>query len=288
MARKRKPSQNQIREAIKKQLEYLRRNLGNIEKLIEKGSSLSKLSKKQYKNLLVITELYRQQLQMYEQNERRIDERIVSINQPHVRPIIRGKAGKNVEFGCKFSASCWDGFIFLDHLSWDNFNESKDLITQVENYYEYTGYYPESVHVDQIYRNRENRKWCKDRGIRMSGSPLGRPPKNVSKEAKKQAGEDEKIRNCIEGKFGQAKRRFSLNRVMAQRIDTSETAIAITFLVMNLCTLLRQVYRLFLSFFVKNSLGAGFDNENLSFLEKREFKVIYFSLVDDVNLANHF
>jgi hypothetical protein len=79
VARKRKPSQNQIREAIKKQLEYLRRNLGNIEKLIEKGSSLSKLSKKQYKNLLVITELYRQQLQMYEQNERRIDERIVSI-----------------------------------------------------------------------------------------------------------------------------------------------------------------------------------------------------------------
>jgi transposase, IS5 family len=67
---------------------------------------------------------------------------------------------------------------------------------------------------------------------------------------KKQAADDEKIRNCIEGKFGQAKRRFSLNRVMAQRIDTSETAIAITFLVMNLCHLLRQVYGLFLSFFV--------------------------------------
>jgi transposase, IS5 family len=83
----------------------------------------------------------------------------------------------------------------------------------------------------------ENRKWCQDRGIRMSGPPLGRPPKNVSKEMKKQAADDEKIRNCIEGKFGQAKRRFSLNRVMAQRIDTSETAIAITFLVMNLCHL---------------------------------------------------
>jgi hypothetical protein len=76
-----------------------------------------------------------------------------------------------VEFGAKISASCWDGFVFLDHLSWDNFNESKDLITQIENYFEYRGAYPESVHVDQIYRTRENRKWCKERGIRMSGKP---------------------------------------------------------------------------------------------------------------------
>jgi hypothetical protein len=116
VARKRKPTQNQVKEAIKKQLEYLRRNLRNIDKLIEQGSSLSKLSKKRYKNLLVVTELYRQQLQMYEQNERRIDDRIVSINQPHVRPITRGKAGKNVEFGAKFSASCFDSFIFLYHV----------------------------------------------------------------------------------------------------------------------------------------------------------------------------
>ena len=91
---------------------------------------------------------------------------------------------------------------------------------------------------------------------------------------KKQAGEDEKIRNCIEGKFGQAKRRFSLNRVMAERIDTSETAIAITFLVMNLCTLLRQVYGFFLSFFAKNRLRVVYDYHNLSFIKKIEYKVI--------------
>jgi len=40
--------------------------------------------------------------------------------------------------------------------------------------------------------------------------------------------------NAIEGKFGQAKRRFSLNRVMAKLPSTSETAIAITFLVMTI------------------------------------------------------
>jgi hypothetical protein len=43
---------------------------------------------------------------------------------------------------------------------------------------------------------------CKERGIRISGSPLGRPPATISKEKKKQAKEDERIRNTIEGKFG--------------------------------------------------------------------------------------
>ena len=80
----------------------------------------------------------------------------------------------------------------------------------------------------------------------MSGPPLGRPRKNLSKELKKQAQESERIRNEIEGKFGMGKRRFSLNRVMAKLDQTSQTAMAITFLVMNLSHLLRQVYSPFL------------------------------------------
>ena len=58
----------------------------------------------------------------------------------------------------------------------------------------------------------------------MSGPPLGRPPANVSKEQKRQANESERIRNSIEGKFGQGKRRFSLNRIIAKLSHTSETA----------------------------------------------------------------
>ena len=95
------------------------------------------------------------------------------ITQPHIRPIVRGKAGKPVEFerggrcfasslsnhavGAKLSVSCFENYVFLDHLRWDNFNESGDLKTQVEAYKNYTGYYPSSVHVDRIYRTRENR-----------------------------------------------------------------------------------------------------------------------------------
>lgn len=148
--------------------------------------------------------------------------------------------------------SYYNGYVFLDHISWDNFNESGDLKAQIESYKKYTGYYPESVHVDKIYRTRENRAWCKERGIRISGVPLGRPPKTVSKEKKKQAVQDERTRNSIEGKFGQGKRKFSLNRVMTKLSHTSQTAIAITFLVMNLSTHLSRVFYAFLCLFLKN------------------------------------
>ncbi len=248
VAKKRRASRKEIRKAIRKQLQYIKRNLGHIDQLIQTGGSLEVLSSSQYKSLLVVAEVYRQQEWMYENKASRIDDRIVSLSQPHIRPIVRGKAGTSVEFGAKISASVRDGYVFLDRISWDNFNESGDLKAQIEAFKSYTGFYPESVHVDKIYRTRSNRAFCKERGIRISGPPLGRPPANVSRAQKKQALEDERIRNAIEGKFGICKRRFSLNRVMAKLPHTSQTAMAITFLVMNLSTLLRQVLGIFLSF----------------------------------------
>lgn len=208
-----------------------------------------------------MTEVYRQQSWLIANKKQSIQDRIVSLSQPHIRPIIRGKAGKPVEFGAKISASYFDGYVFLDLISWDNFNESGDLKSQIEAYYNFTGYYPESVHVDRIYRTRENRAWCKERGIRISGPPLGRPPAYVSPQTKKQAKEDERIRNSIEGKFGLFLRRFSLARVMTKLSHTSETAIAISFLVMNLSTWLLRV---FWAFCVNFSTQLLLDSSRLS------------------------
>lgn len=247
VSKKRRATKKQRRKGIKKQLQYIKRNLAHIN-LLECNTGLEMLSDQQHKKILVASEIYRQQLSMYETKNQRIDNRIVSLSQPHIRPIIRGKAGKAVEFGAKLSASCVNGYVFLDRMSWDNFNESGDLKLQVEEFKKYTGFYPKSVHADKIYRTKVNRDWCKEKGIRFSGTPLGRPPKNVSKETKKQAQLDEGVRNCIEGKFGEGKRRFSLNRVMAKLDNTAETTIAITFLVMNLSRLLRQLCRFFCLF----------------------------------------
>ena len=251
VARKKRVSAKERRGGIKKQLGYIHKNLRIIKQLAEEKLETS-LRKREQEKLVVIEKIYDQQKEMWEEEKNRVEERIVSLNQPHVRPIVRGKAGKPTEFGAKVSLSYVDGYVFLDRLSWENYNESGDLKSQVEKYQEKYGYYPESVHVDQIYRTRENLKWCKERGIRVSGPPLGRPKKNVSLQDKKQALEDERYRNRIEGKLGQAKRRFGLNRVMTKLQSTSETSIGITILVVNLFQLLKQLLGSFLPFFLIN------------------------------------
>ena len=263
LAKQRRPKRKKLRKAIRKQLSYLRRNLAHIDSLVAAGASLSELNQPSYRSLLVVSELFRQQQWMYENQTNRIDDRIVSLTQPHLRPIVRGKAGTPVEFGAKLSVSYSDGYCFLDHLSWDNFNESLDLESQVEKYYQRFGCYPESLHVDQIYRTRANRAWCKKRGIRLSGPPLGRRPANRSPELLQQQREDERYRNAIEGKFGQAKRRFGLGRIMAKLSDTAESSIAITFLVINLEQLLKQLLMLFFGLIINSSffwkLVSGFE-----------------------------
>ena len=225
-----KPDRKKVRKAIGKQLRYVNRNLKNIEKM---SGSLDALSKKEYRDLLVVQELYRQQKAMYDAQIHHAQSRIVSISQPHVRPIVRGKAGASVEFGAKIELALVDGYAFIDHLSWENFNESSSLKAQIEQYRTRYGRYPASVHADKIFRTRDNRKFCKENGIQLSGLPLGRP-RLMSKEEKRQIAEDGRIRNAIEGKFGQGKRRFGLSRIMAKLQETSECVIWLNIIVMNL------------------------------------------------------
>jgi len=258
-AKSKKMTRSKRRKVLRKQLGYLKRNLKSIDKLNTR-TSLLRLIPRKYKNLLVIHEVYRQQQWMYTHQESRIDDRIVSISQPHVRPIKRGKAGAATEFGAKISASLVDGHCFVDRISWDAYNESGDLIGQIENFQERFGHYPESVHTDQIYRTRHNRNYCKSHGIRLSGPPLGRRPSEPTRqhEIKKQARQDELDRIPIEGKFGQAKRRFSLSRVMCKLAKTSETAIMVAFLVINLEKWLQShLFCLIFSFSIRFSRSMG-------------------------------
>ena len=126
------------------------------------------------------------------------------------------------------------GYVLLERLDWNAFNESTDLVEQVERYRQRFGCYPVSVHADQLYRTRDNRAWCQARGIRLSGPPLGRPKAEEKTALMSQARQDAAIRNGVESKFGQAKRRFGLACVMAKLATIAETSIAVTLLVMNL------------------------------------------------------
>ena len=246
VAKKKKKTKNELRSALRKQLNYLRRDIGHVYKLLDPklGEPLP-LSFRDQRTFWIIQELYRQQLEMHQERKHTISDRIVSLSQPHVRPIVRGKAAHPVEFGSKISASLVEGYAFVDHLSWDAFNENKDLISEVEQYRNRFGFYPESVIVDDIYGTRENRQYMKERGIRLSCKPLGRPKKMSEEERKafwKQRRRDSRVRNGIEGKFGEGKRKYGLNRIMAKSAPTSESWISAIFFVMNLARWERDIF----------------------------------------------
>ena len=275
IAKKKRTTRKERRKVIKKQLRYIEKNLSHIENLIERGSSLEALKEKERRQLEVIKELYRQQKEMYEEKKPRIENRIVSIEQPYIRPIVRGKVRNPVEFGAKISISYVEGYVFLDYVEWSNFAESKYLKEQVEKYYEMWEYYPESIHVDKVYRTKENRKYCKEKGIRMSGTKLGRPSKNISKEEKKQSQIDERIRNRVEGKFGEGKRRYGLNLIKTKLKETSETKIAMGIFVMNLMTLVRRALRGFLCGFLQKQLKMREINQNKLYIVSISQRLIY-------------
>ena len=213
----------------------------------------------------VIQHVYQQQQKMYDHSIHRCDDRIVSIHQPHVRPIIRGKLNKPVEFGAKLGASLnGDGLAFIDHLSWDAYHEGADLEHQVEAYYKRNGYYPEKVLVDPLYATQSNRRYLKKKNIHLAAKPLGRPKKITQeneeelKQLKKQRREDYRQRIPIEGKFGQGKNGYALRYIRAKRADTSSAWLHSIFLVMNLLVLVRVFMGYYLSdilYRIKRSLS---------------------------------
>jgi hypothetical protein len=233
--RNKRPQAKLMRKAVGKQLRFVRRNLQALEMLVSNAAD-TLLSQKQKETLATIRKLYEQQFHMFSNHIHQVENRIVSISQPHVRPIVRGKKGANVEFGAKIAVSVVNGYTHIEKLDWDAFNEGSTLIESVERYLQRYGHYPEAVQADKIYRNRANYRYCEDRCIRLSGPRLGRPVKdeNKQKEQRRLERQDQSERNAIEGKFGEGKRRYSLARIMARLKETAESVLWIQFLVMNL------------------------------------------------------
>ena len=247
LVKQRRPGTKRRRKAIGQQLRYLNRNLGHVEVMLDMLPGLEiPLSPKQLRQYWIIRHLHDQQKQMFDSRTRRCDDRLVSIHQPHVRPIIRGKQNKAVEFGAKLGVSLnGDGVACVDHLSWDPYHEGHDLPAQVEAYRQRHGYYPEKLLADPLYGTRDNRKYLNEKGIRFAGKPLGRPPKMTSAEDtinRRQRKQDYRERIPIEGKFGQGKNGYDLNYIRARTAKTSEAWIRSIFLVMNLLVLIRFLF----------------------------------------------
>lgn len=181
VSKARKKNSKKIRKAIRKQLNYIARDIGYVVNFIANGKKLNSRQSEEYE---VILQLYHQQKYMFDNRKHTIENRIVSISQPHVRPIVRGKTKAPTEFGAKVEISVANGYVRMEKLSWDAYNECESLIPITERYKARNGFYPERILADKICRNRKNLNYCKENGISITGPALGRPKKNKTKAEK--------------------------------------------------------------------------------------------------------
>ena len=250
----RKHTAKMTRKAIGKQLSYLKRDLEAIDGKLLLGKTLTD---RQMERLNTLRSIYEQQKYMYDHRTHSVPDRIVSVSQPFVRPIVRGKAGKPVEFGAKLDISIVDGWTRLECCSFDAYNAAGNLQEMVERFREREGHYPSRILADTIYRNRENLSYCKEHGIRLSGPALGRPKRNETRD-KAQDYRDECERVEVERRFSLAKRKCGLGLVTAKLRETAAHVIAMSVLVLNLrkiqCALLRLLTYL-LAFYLLRKNG---------------------------------
>lgn len=235
LAKCKKRTASKVRATVRKMLGYVKRDLGYLDSYMADGYAME--GQKMINTYLVIRTLYEQQKYMWDNHTHSVEHRIVSLSQPWVRPIVRGKVKAPTEFGAKFEVLLDEnGFARMTQVSFEAFNESEKLQEALTRYYERTGHWPKRVLVDQIYRTRANREFCKKHGIRMSGPKLGRPSNDEKQSAadKRTEYKDNTDRIGVERFFSLGKRCSGMGLVRTRLEETSITAIALSVLVTNI------------------------------------------------------
>ena len=209
-------------QKLKGSLLYLLNKLNAQLKAIEQmpGSESLLLNKKYVQRRKAIKQVYIQQKKLYETGEQS-EGMIVSIDKSYLRPIVRGKEVKRVEFGAKVNMIQVDGINFIEHFSYKAFNEGPRLISSIALHRDFFG---KCTHVgaDRIYANNKNRKYCKKNNIVTSFVPKGNVAQQYRVETKKMKSLLSKERATrMEGSFGTQKNHYTLGRVKA-RIETTE------------------------------------------------------------------
>lgn len=232
-----------VRSTIAVMLNYLHKDMLMFMNLLAKdGKYYECLFQYEKRTFAAIIKMYHQQEQMYKSKIHTCADRILSIFQPHVRAIVRGKAKAKTEFGAKIGASIVDGYTFIDHHSWEAYNESQDLSLQIQLFKERFGYLPATVLADKIYLNKSNRGILKDFEIQSYCKPLGRPPKDPpSEEVKSRMAKAIGERNEIECSFGTGKRIYRANNIRAKLPDTARCWTGMCYFVKNVMKFLREL-----------------------------------------------
>lgn len=231
-----------VKDALTRMLPLLYRDILTLLNLIGvDDETYGRFNCTQKRTIQAVIDMYHQQEEMLREGKHTCENRIVSIHQPHVRPIVRGKAKAKVEFGAKIGVSIVSGYSFIDHHSWDAYNEASDLTVHIEKYKERFGCEPKRFFGDKIYLNRENRRILKEKEIQIMGRPLGRPPKNPTQEQIERERIGVSLRNEAEAQFGTGKRTYRANNIRARLPETAQCWTAMCYFVRNLAKFMREL-----------------------------------------------
>ena len=218
--KQRKHNRSQTRKITRRLLDLLGKILKEIRE-IERGNENAEnlLTVREKSDLKIITRMYRQQKSHFLNNDSResIPNRIVSLSKPHLRPIVRGKEVKSVEFGAKVNNILVDGISFIEKLSFNAFNEGTRLVHGLKMHKRLFGVEAKKVGGDTGYAGTENRDYCKANGIKTSFVKRGRPFGEKKKEKDLVRKELARVRaTAMEGSFGTQKEHYDLRRVKAR------------------------------------------------------------------------
>ena len=249
--KQRKRTKVQTRKITRRLLGLLGKILREIRRMERENAAVENLMTVREKGELeIITRMYRQQKRHFRSSDIResIPDRIVSISKPYLRPIVRGKEVKGVEFGAKVNNILVDGISFIEKLSFNAFNEGTRLLHCLKMHKRLFGVEAKKVGGDTGYAGTANRDYCKENGIQTSFAKRGRPygGSNKSKDAVRE--ELARVRaTAMEGSFGTQKEHYDLKRIKARKRDRPALAAA------------RMVQLLIVPFGIETRTSAGSD-----------------------------
>ncbi len=243
--KQRKHNRSQTRKITRRLLDLLDKILKEIHEVVRDHENAENLlTVREKSDMGIITRMYRQQKNHFQNNDSResIPNRIVSLSKPHLRPIVRGKKVKSVEFGAKFNNILVDRISFIEKLSFNAFNEGSRLIHCLKMHKRLFGVEAKKVVVDTGCAGTENRDYCKANGIQTSFAKRGRPFGEKKNEKDLVRKELARVRaTAMEGSFGTQKEHYDLRRVRAR---TKRTEILYIFFGIHTANVVQLVDRI--------------------------------------------
>lgn len=219
-SRKRKKSVKERTVLIRSLLHLLEKLLLQMEDIRQQYDNQMNFSHRYCQRVDIIEKVLEQQQEMFRSGES-IPDRIVSIDKSYIRPIVRGKEVKTVEFGAKVNMIQFDGINFIEHLSFDAFHEGIRLKQSVRYGRELVGRISH-LSGDDIYATNANRTWCKEQGIIHGFKPKGRTGKNAGQQKVLNTQLRKQRATVMEGSFGTEKEHYGLTKIKARTQKNEE------------------------------------------------------------------